>query len=57
MLLIYTPEHITKPSGFLMVSGGIDEQQRAVQGSTVTKILPYVITYVCQKFGVCDKRG
>ena len=57
MLLIYTPEHITKPSDFLMVSGGIDEQQRAVQGSTVTKILSYVITYVCQKFGVCDKRG
>ena len=40
-----------------MVSGGIDEQQRAVQGLTITKILPYVITYVCQKFGVRDKRG
>ena len=31
VLLIYTPEKI-KPSGFLIISGGIDKQHRAVMG-------------------------
>ena len=30
VLLIYTPENIRKPNGFMMFSGGIDKQRRAV---------------------------
>ena len=31
MLLIYTPEKIRKPKGFLMFAGGVDKQHRAVE--------------------------